>query len=170
MDQFVEKISLQDRSARSIEDYEKEGVFTGAYCINPLSGSRIPVYTANFALMEYGTGAVMSVPAHDQRDFDFAKKYGLDIVVVVNPEREELDGQTMTEAYAGQGSGAAFDHSILDGLLKEFVNEDGWVAVPHRCTVCPATRPERLGPRRPCCRERARIHLEPRPFQGPRIP
>ncbi|MCP4624825.1 MAG: leucine--tRNA ligase [bacterium] len=103
VDRFVEKISLQDRSARSIEDYEKEGVFTGAYCINPLSDSRIPVYTANFALMEYGTGAVMSVPAHDQRDFDFARKYGLDIVVVVNPEGEKLDGQTMTEAYAGQG-------------------------------------------------------------------
>ena len=101
--EFVEKISMQDRSARSIEDYEKEGVFTGAYCMNPLSGSRIPVYTANFALMEYGTGAVMSVPAHDQRDFEFARKYGLDIIVVVNPEGEELDGQSMTEAYAGPG-------------------------------------------------------------------
>jgi leucyl-tRNA synthetase len=103
VDEFVEKISLQDRSVRSIEDYEKEGVFTGAYCVNPLTGKRIPVYTANFALMEYGTGAVMSVPAHDQRDFDFAKKYGLDIVVVVNPEGQELDGKSMTEAYAGEG-------------------------------------------------------------------
>ena len=103
VDDFVEKISLQDRSPRSIEDYEKEGVFTGAYCINPLSGRRIPVYTANFALMEYGTGAVMSVPAHDQRDFDFAKKYGLDIIVVVQPKDAALDGHTMTEAYAGEG-------------------------------------------------------------------
>ena len=100
---FVAKISLQNRSARSIEEYEKEGVFTGAYCLNPLSGRRIPVYTANFALMEYGTGAVMAVPAHDQRDFDFAKKYGLEIIVVVNPEDQELDGQTMSEAYVGQG-------------------------------------------------------------------
>ncbi|MBW2428571.1 MAG: leucine--tRNA ligase [Deltaproteobacteria bacterium] len=103
VDRFVEIISLQNRSARSIEDYEKEGVFTGAYCINPLSGKRIPVYTANFALMEYGTGAVMSVPAHDQRDFDFAKKYGLEITVVVKPKDEELDGQSMNEAYVGQG-------------------------------------------------------------------
>jgi leucyl-tRNA synthetase len=103
VDAFVEKISLQDRSARSIEDYEKEGVFTGAYCINPLSGRRIPVYTANFALMEYGTGAVMAVPAHDQRDFDFAKKYGLDIIVVVQPPDAALDGHTMTEAYVGEG-------------------------------------------------------------------
>jgi len=103
VDAFVEKISLQDRSARSIEDYEKEGVFTGAYCLNPLNGRRIPVYTANFALMEYGTGAVMAVPAHDQRDFDFAKKYGLDITVVVQSRDAALDGHSMTEAYTGEG-------------------------------------------------------------------
>ncbi len=101
--QFVERIALQDRSARSIENYEKEGVFTGAYCLNPMTGKRIPVYTANFALMEYGTGAVMSVPAHDQRDFDFAKKYGLEIIVVVKPENMDIDGQTMTEAYVDRG-------------------------------------------------------------------
>jgi leucyl-tRNA synthetase len=101
--EFVERIALQDRSVRSIENYEKEGVFTGAYCMNPLSGKRIPVYTANFALMEYGTGAVMAVPAHDQRDFDFAKKYGLDIIAVVKPEGEEIDVASMTEAYVGEG-------------------------------------------------------------------
>ena len=100
---FVERISLQDRTAKSIEDYEKEGVFIGCYCINPMTGKRIPIYTANFALMEYGTGAVMAVPAHDQRDFDFAKKYGLDIIVVVNPAEEKLESNTMTEAYVGEG-------------------------------------------------------------------
>jgi len=63
----------------------------------------MPIYTANFALMEYGTGAVMSVPAHDQRDFEFARKYGLDIVVVVKPYDADLDPATMTEAYAGEG-------------------------------------------------------------------
>ena len=99
---FVERISMQDRSSKGIESYEKEGVFTGAWCINPLSGRRMPVYTANFALMGYGTGAVMSVPAHDQRDFDFARKYGLDIVVVVKPD-ENLDPAAMTEAYTGDG-------------------------------------------------------------------
>ena len=78
---FVERMSMQDRSSRAVDTYEKEGVFTGACCINPISGRRMPIYTANFALMEYGTGAVMSVPAHDQRDFDFAQKYGLDIVL-----------------------------------------------------------------------------------------
>ncbi len=100
---FVERISLQERTTKAIETYEKEGVFTGAYCLNPMSGRRMPIYTANFALMEYGTGAVMSVPAHDQRDFDFAKKYDLDIVVVVNPPDEPLEAANMTEAYAGDG-------------------------------------------------------------------
>ena len=101
--QFVERIALQDRSARTVENYEKEGVFIGAHCLNPLSGRRIPIYTANFALMEYGTGAVMAVPAHDQRDFDFARQYDLDIVVVVKPDDSDLDGATMTEAYVGEG-------------------------------------------------------------------
>ncbi|MGD8762226.1 MAG: leucine--tRNA ligase [Desulfobacteraceae bacterium] len=111
---FVERISLQDRTAKSIEDYEKEGVFIGRYCINPMTGKRIPIYTANFALMEYGTGAVMAVPAHDQRDFDFAKKYGLDIIVVVSPEEEKLESNTMTEAYVGEGIMVNSDQ--FDGL------------------------------------------------------
>jgi leucyl-tRNA synthetase len=103
VDAFVERISRQERTSRAIETYEKEGVFTGSYCLNPMSGRRMPIYTANFALMEYGTGAVMSVPAHDQRDFDFAKKYGLDIVVVVDPADENLDPAAMPQAYAGDG-------------------------------------------------------------------
>ncbi|MEE8399325.1 MAG: leucine--tRNA ligase [Desulfobacterales bacterium] len=101
--EFVREISLQDRSARAIEGYEKVGVFTGAYCKNPMNGRRMPIFTANFALMEYGTGAVMSVPAHDQRDFDFAKKYALDIVLVVSPNGEDVDSDTLSEAYAGEG-------------------------------------------------------------------
>ncbi len=101
--EFIERMSLQDRSTKAVETYEKEGVFTGAYCINPLTRRRMPIYTANFALMEYGTGAVMSVPAHDQRDFDFAKKYDLEIIVVVSPPGEASDPATMTEAYTGEG-------------------------------------------------------------------
>ncbi len=100
---FVERMALQDRSSRTIDGYEKEGVFTGVYCINPASGRRMPVYTANFALMEYGTGAVMSVPAHDQRDFEFARKYGLEIVPVVQPEGEGHAAGEMTAAYTGPG-------------------------------------------------------------------
>ncbi len=114
VDAFVTRISMQDRSARGLEHYEKEGVFTGAYCINPLSGRRMPVYTANFALMGYGTGAVMSVPAHDQRDFDFARKYGLDIIVVVQPENSELNPSEMTVAYPGDG--CMINSGKFDGL------------------------------------------------------
>ncbi len=100
---FVKKISSQERSAEGLEKYEKEGVFTGVFCINPATGKKIPVYTANFVLMEYGTGAIMSVPAGDQRDFDFARKYNLEIIPVVQPEGEEFDGNTMEEAYTGEG-------------------------------------------------------------------
>ncbi|MFA5903914.1 MAG: leucine--tRNA ligase [Desulfobacula sp.] len=100
---FIRKISRQERSAEGLEKYEKEGVFTGAFCINPATKEKIPVYTANFVLMGYGTGAIMSVPAGDQRDFDFARKYGLEIRVVVQPPGEELNGSTMTEAFTGEG-------------------------------------------------------------------
>ena len=117
---FVDRISLQERSSKAVETYEKEGVFTGAYCINPMNGRRMPVYTANFALMEYGTGAVMSVPAHDQRDFDFARKYELPIVVVVQPEGEDLDGDTMPEA------------STIDGIM---VNSGDFDGMPNRAAM-----------------------------------
>jgi leucyl-tRNA synthetase len=100
---FVERMSLQDRSAKTVETFEKEGVFIGANCINPLTGRTMPIFTANFALMEYGTGAVMAVPAHDQRDFDFAKKYDLEIIVVVKPRDGNFDPATMSEAYVDEG-------------------------------------------------------------------
>ena len=73
---------------------EKEGVFTGRYAINPFSGERIPIWVGNFVLMGYGTGAIMAVPAHDQRDFEFARKYGLPVRVVIQPEGAPLDGET----------------------------------------------------------------------------
>jgi leucyl-tRNA synthetase len=114
IEKFVEKVSRQDRSDRALETYEKEGVFTGAWCINPLSGRRMPIYAANFALMEYGTGGVMCVPAHDQRDFDFATKYGLEIVVVVQPEGESLAAANLTEAYTGEG--VMVNSGQFDGL------------------------------------------------------
>jgi len=100
---FIRKISRQERSAEGLEKYEKEGVFTGAFCINPATKEKIPVYTANFVLMGYGTGAIMSVPAGDQRDFDFARKYGLEIRIVVQPSGDDLDGASMSEAFTGDG-------------------------------------------------------------------
>ncbi len=101
--EFVNRSLTQDWQSRVGEEAEKEGVFTGAYCVNPLNGRRMPIYCANFVLYEYGTGAVMAVPAHDQRDFEFAVKYGLEIVVVVQPPDRVLEAGTMTEAYVGEG-------------------------------------------------------------------
>ena len=69
---------------------EKEGVFTGAYAINPINGAKVPIYLGNYVIYEYGTGAVMGVPASDERDFAFAKKVGLPIIVVVTPEDHVL--------------------------------------------------------------------------------
>ena len=103
IDAFIDRMALQSRSDRLLENYEKEGVFIGAWCINPMTGRRMPIYTANFALMEYGTGAVMSVPAHDQRDFDFAQKYGLEIIVVICPKDTPVEQVAQTEAYVDEG-------------------------------------------------------------------
>jgi leucyl-tRNA synthetase len=101
--EFVERMRRQDKVKRTAETAEKEGVFTGAYCLNPMTKARMPIFVANFVLMEYGTGAVMAVPTHDQRDFEFAKKFGLPLIVVVQPEDRKLDANTMTEAYEGEG-------------------------------------------------------------------
>ncbi|MEN8188299.1 MAG: leucine--tRNA ligase [Thermodesulfobacteriota bacterium] len=95
---FADRIIREKQQQEQHEDIEKEGIFTGCYCINPYNGEKIPIFVANFVLMEYGTGAVMAVPAHDQRDFEFARKYDLPIRPVIFAEGEELDGETMTEA------------------------------------------------------------------------
>ncbi|MFQ5901571.1 MAG: leucine--tRNA ligase, partial [Thermodesulfobacteriota bacterium] len=100
---FVEKIKREDLLKRTSPDYEKAGVFTGAYCINPFTQKRMPVFAANFVLMGYGTGAVMAVPAHDRRDFEFAGKYDLPVVVVIQPEGESLSPDAMQEAYVEDG-------------------------------------------------------------------
>jgi leucyl-tRNA synthetase len=83
--EFVEEVSKQDKAVREAADIEKRGVFTGAFAINPMTRERIPIWLADYVLMEYGTGAVMAVPAHDQRDFEFAKKYNLPIREVILP-------------------------------------------------------------------------------------
>ncbi len=84
--EFIDRIMKQTSLERISEGAEKEGIFTGTYCENPLTGERIPIFVANFVLIEYGTGIIMCVPAHDQRDFEFAKKYDLPIKVVITPE------------------------------------------------------------------------------------
>jgi leucyl-tRNA synthetase len=115
---FVERMRRQDRVRRTGEEQEKEGVFTGAYAINPLNGRRMPIWVANFVVMEYGTGAVMAVPTHDQRDFEFACAYGLPMVVAVAPVGQPtLDPATITEAYTGPG--VLVDSGPFDGTDSE---------------------------------------------------
>jgi leucyl-tRNA synthetase len=81
----------------------KEGVALGVHAVNPVNGERIPCFVAPYVLMQYGTGAIMAVPAHDERDFAFARQHGLPVRVVIQPEGETLDGDTMAEAYPGEG-------------------------------------------------------------------
>lgn len=103
----VQQFRSQDRADRLTGAVEKEGFDTGRTAINPFTGQSVPVWIANFVLAEYGTGAVMAVPAHDQRDFEFARKYQLPVEVVIQPETDvettPLDGASMEEAYAGPG-------------------------------------------------------------------
>lgn len=96
-----DKSKLKTLKERYGKMEDKEGVFTGYYAINPLTNERIPIYVANFVLMEYGTGAIMSVPAHDQRDFEFAKKYDLPVKVVIVPEGQSAG--LLKEAFEHEG-------------------------------------------------------------------
>jgi leucyl-tRNA synthetase len=100
---FVDRAMKADLITRTAGDMEKEGVFLGHYCVNPLTGAQMPIYSANFVLMEYGTGAIMAVPTHDQRDFEFAEKYRIPMIVVIQPPGAELSPDTMTEAYVDDG-------------------------------------------------------------------
>ncbi|MCS7109604.1 MAG: leucine--tRNA ligase, partial [Candidatus Micrarchaeota archaeon] len=95
--------SLKTVKEEDIETMEKEGVFTGSYAIHPLTGERIPVYAGNFVVAEYGSGMVMAVPAHDQRDFEFAKKYNIPIKIVIKPKDKELKLEEMKRAYTDEG-------------------------------------------------------------------
>ena len=97
----MHKLSTVDRTSA---DLEKEGMFIGRYVINPLNGERVPIWITNYVIMDYGTGAVMGVPSHDQRDFDFAKKYDLGIKeVILPPDQPDMKAADMTEAYTEEG-------------------------------------------------------------------
>jgi len=99
----VKRMRAVGTSVKERIGLEKEGVFTGFHVTNPVNGDIVPLWVANFALMSYGTGAVMSVPAHDQRDFEFAKKYGLPVKVVIQPKDKTLDPTVMSCAYVDEG-------------------------------------------------------------------
>jgi len=99
---FIEKIKNQPYSIRLLDNFEKEGIFTGKFAINPMTNKEIPIWIANYILSEYGTGAIMCVPAHDRRDFDFAKKYGLPIVEVIRAPQKKEEAP-LEEVYEGEG-------------------------------------------------------------------
>lgn len=114
---FIQETMIAKQRATPDQEPEKRGVFTGRYCINPFSGEQVPIYAANFVLMEYGTGAVMAVPAHDQRDFDFARAYGLPIRIVIQGEGEPLSPETMTAA--STVAGRLVNSGAFSGLDSE---------------------------------------------------
>ncbi|HEX7335058.1 MAG TPA: leucine--tRNA ligase [Pyrinomonadaceae bacterium] len=120
---FAQKIRTQRAAGREVGEEEKEGLNTGVLAINPFSGEVLPVWVANYVLMEYGTGAVMSVPAHDDRDFEFAQKYSLPIRQVIAPvTHQQLDAEP-TPTTGGDAS-AEIKHSFTDyGVL---INSGDW--------------------------------------------
>lgn len=127
----VAALRKQTVSIRNVEQITKEGVDTGLTVTNPLNGDQVPLWAANFVFMDYGTGVIMSVPAHDQRDFEFARAYGLPVKVVIQPPDRGLDPRAMTAAYTepglmvnsgrfnglpnGEAAGAITDHLAAQG-------------------------------------------------------
>lgn len=137
---FCEKVINEDKISRSAEDTVKEGIFSGRYCINPLNGAKVQIWITNYVLMDYGTGAVMAVPAHDQRDFDFAKKYDIPIKIVIQKPDHSLVLEEMEEAYIEPGiivNSAPFDgmESVAAiSAISKHIEEQGFgeIAVTYR--------------------------------------
>ncbi|MCY4487227.1 MAG: leucine--tRNA ligase [Deltaproteobacteria bacterium] len=130
--EFAGHVKRMSHSRRDDAEMEKEGVFTGSYCVNPFTEEKIPIYVANFVLMEYGTGAVMAVPAHDQRDFEFARKYDLPVRPVIHPAGATLAAEDMTEAFVADGvmadSGPFSGSGSAEGRARiaAYLEEKGW--------------------------------------------
>ena len=128
---YQEKARRMTDIERTSTTNEKTGVFTGRYAINPVNGKEIPVWISDYVLMGYGTGAIMAVPAHDQRDFDFAKAFGLEIIPVVDPEDPSVDLYDLKEAFVAEGK--MINSGQFDGLnnreaipkMIEWLNEKG---------------------------------------------
>ena len=111
---FVQKMHTKTEIERTSSDAEKEGMFIGKYVINPVNGNKIPVWIANYVLADYGTGAIMAVPAHDDRDKEFAQKYNLDIIPVIDEDNKMIN----SEEFNGMDASKAFD-GIVEKLAKE---------------------------------------------------
>ncbi|HOJ50221.1 MAG TPA: leucine--tRNA ligase [Spirochaetota bacterium] len=125
--EFIRVVKKETKIERTSEGVDKKGIFTGRYVIHPFTGDKIPLYIADFVLMEYGTGAIMAVPAHDKRDFRFAKKYNIPIKQVIKPEKEDID--ITTDAYTDDGflvdSGkftGMYNKDAIEAIIKEAEN------------------------------------------------
>ena len=124
---FCERVKTQSEIERTSSESEKEGIFTGIYCINPFNGNKAQIWVTNYVLADYGTGAIMGVPSGDQRDWMFATKYGIDIILTLQPKDKELKLEEMTAAYvekdgvlvnSGKFTGMEM-HKAMDAIIKE---------------------------------------------------
>ena len=128
---FIAETKKRNRIERTATETEKNGIFIGKYVVNPVNGHDAPIYVADYALMEYGTGAVMVVPAHDQRDFLFARKYGIPVKVVITPKEIELKSEKMERAYIEEGilvnSGQFDGINNIDAIeeIAEWLEKEG---------------------------------------------
>jgi len=134
VDAYIEKSKAETDIERQHTDREKTGLFTGAYAINPFNNEKIPVWIADYVLMGYGTGAIMAVPFGDQRDFEFARKFELDIVPIIQPEGDAINAASMTEAYEAK-EGVMANSGPFDGMpagqetIRKFIDhleEKSW--------------------------------------------
>ena len=128
---FKKEVATLTEVDRVATDRPKQGMFLGKHVVNPVNGEHIPIWVADYVLMEYGTGAIMAVPAHDQRDFEFARQYDLDIRVVIEPKDGHLDASQMTEAFPGEGvmvNSGDFDGTPTDSSVEtvtKWLDEQG---------------------------------------------
>jgi leucyl-tRNA synthetase len=120
--EFLKEVELLTEVDRTSTERPKKGMALGVDAVNPVNGERIPVWVADYVLMDYGTGAIMAVPAHDQRDFEFARRYDLEVRVVILPPGMDLDGATMSEAWPHDGvmvNSGAFDGTPADVSVQK---------------------------------------------------
>ena len=137
IDAYVKQAQRMTEIERMSTEKEKTGVFTGGYVTNPLSGDKVPVWISDYVLMSYGSGAIMGVPAHDQRDFEFARKFGIPIREVIRPENEQpSDPATWTQAKEAPGIMVILVRSMahpqitqsqkLPSILRKMVSASRW--------------------------------------------
>ncbi|MBQ2747536.1 MAG: leucine--tRNA ligase [Firmicutes bacterium] len=129
--EYQDKVEKMTDIERTSTTNEKTGVFIGRYCINPVNGKEVPIYISDYVLMDYGTGAIMAVPAHDERDFDFAKKFDLEIIPVIQPEDPSIDINNLEAAFVAEGK--MINSTMFDGMnnkeaiekIIEYLEEKG---------------------------------------------